>query len=131
MGFPTGILVDGSKTGTQLKSGTLELRGILVAGSTKSFDTVGTSSTTLGALTPYLTTDNASWNNVSLTNTSDVSLSAPYASGASFNPNPTATSPAASNAASSSTGKLGSMTAVSYRGACSTNDTWWKTWTKF
>ena len=131
MGFPTGILVDGSKTGTQLKSGTLELRGILVAGSTKSFDTVGTSSTTLGALTPYLTTDNASWNNVSLTNTSDVSLSAPYATGASFNPNPTATSPAASNAASSSTGKLGSVTAVSYRGACSTNDTWWKTWTKF
>jgi len=131
MGYPTGILLDGSKCATNLTDGTMELRGITVAGCAKSFDTVGTSSVAaLGGLENYLVTTNASWNNAKATNTSDVNLVAAYGAGSAFNPNPNSGSPLTSGVVSST--KMGSFfTTVSYRGACSVNDTWWKTWTKF
>lgn len=130
LGFPTGILVDGSRAATNLINGDMELKGITVAGITKSFDTVGTSSTTLGALTPYLTTSNPSWNNAAVANTSDAGLSAAYATGTNFNPNPTSASVLNSGVATS--GKLSSFfTTTTYRGACSSSDAWWKGWTKF
>lgn len=130
MGFPSaGILLDGSKCNNNLKNGDMELKGVLVGGISKAFDTVSVGSSTLGALEPFLTSTNPSWNNAKHANTSDLGLSAPYASGASFNPNPSSTSVAATGGVSS--GKLAGMTTTSYRGACSTSDNWWKTWTKF
>jgi hypothetical protein len=129
MGYPTGILIDGSKVGTNLVAGDMELRGIVLAGMTKSLDTVGTSSTTLGSLTTYFTSV-AAWNNLVQTNTSDAGLTAPYATGASFDPSPAAGSVLLSGAVTSS--KLSGATTVSYRGAVSgASDTWYKGWTKF
>lgn len=130
MGYPSaGILLDGTKANNNLKNGEMEIKGVIVGGISKAFDTVSASSSTLGALEPFLTTTNPTWANAKLSTTSDVALSAPYATGASFNPNPTTTSQASLGAASSA--KLSGMTTTTYRGACSLNDTWWKTWTKF
>lgn len=130
MGFPSaGILLDGTKSNNNLKNGDMEIKGVIVGGISKAFDTVSASSSSLGALEPFLTTTNPTWGNVKLTNTSDVALPAPYGAGAAFNPNPSSSSPAATGGVSSA--KLSGMTTTTYRGACSTNDTWWKTWTKF
>lgn len=131
MGYPTGILVDGSKCGSNLTNGDMELKGLAVAGiGSKSFDTVGTTSTFAYKLTDFLTTVNASWNNGTLTNTSDAALTAPYGAGAAFDPNPTSASPVTTGVATSS--KLSSFfTTTTYKGACSPGDTWWKTWSKF
>lgn len=128
MGYPTGILVDGSKAATNLINVDMELRGIVIAGCTKALDTVGTSSTALGSLTTYFTS-NSAWNNEVKTNTSDAGLIAPYGAGAAFDPSPAAGSLLASGAVTS--GKLGGATTVSYRGAVGVGDTWWKGWTKF
>jgi hypothetical protein len=128
MGYPTGILVDGSKSATNLTSGTMELRGVVIAGCTKPLDTVGTTSTTLGSLTTYFTSDGA-WNNAVLANTSDAALTAPYGVGAAFDPTPIPGSVLTAGAAAS--GKLGAATPVPYRGAVGANDTWWKGWSKF
>ncbi len=106
----------------------MELRGIVIAGCTKSLDTVGTSSTTLGSLTTFFTS-NTAYNNEVKTNTSDAGLIAPYGAGAAFDPSPAAGSLLASGAVTS--GKLGGATTVSYRGAVGVGDTWWKGWTKF
>ncbi|GAA4463161.1 hypothetical protein GCM10023093_11010 [Nemorincola caseinilytica] len=131
LGFPSaGILLDGSKCANNMSSGAIEFKGVTVGGISKAFDTVGTSSTSLGSLNTFLTTTNPSWNNASVTNTSDAGLSAAYASGASFNPNPNSGSVLTTGVVS--TGRLGSFfSTVSYRGACSVGDTWWKSWTKF
>lgn len=128
MGYPTGILVDGSKSANNLINGDMELRGIVIAGCNKALDTVGTSSTALGSLTAYFTS-NAAFNNEVKTNTSDAGLVAPYGAGAAFDPSPAAGSILASGAINS--GKLGGATTVSYRGAVGVGDTWWKGWTKF
>jgi hypothetical protein len=127
IGFPTGILVDGSKTATALIAGTdMELKGIVVAGMTKSFDTSGTTSTSL-ALTALLGT--SGWNDEAKTNTTDAGLNAAYGAGSAFDPSPASGSLLTSGVVSSS--KLANATTVSYRGAVSVGDTWWKTWTKF
>ncbi len=126
MGYPTGLLIDGSKSATNLKNGDMELRGVLLAGNTKAVDTTGTTSTGLD-LTATFTT--SGWGNDIKTNTTDAGLSAPYATGSSFDPSITSGSALASGAVTSS--KLGSATSVSYRGAVGVGDTWWKGWTKF
>jgi hypothetical protein len=128
IGYPTGILVDGSKAGTNLVNGDMELRGIVIAGSTKALDTVGTSSTSLGSLTTYFTS-NASWNNEVKATTAEAALTAPYGAAAAFDPSPAAGSLLSAGAASS--GKLGAATSVTYRGAVGVGDTWWKGWTNF
>lgn len=131
VGYPSaGVLLDGVKCANNLTSGAMELKGITVAGTTKAFDTVGNSSTTLGSLNVYLTTTNPTWNNASVSATTDAGLKAPYATGASFDPTPNAGSVLTTNVVTST--KLTSFfNTVSYRGACSVGDTWWKSWSKF
>lgn len=129
IGYPTGILIDGSKTGTSLRDGVMELRGIVVAGSTsKSLDTVGTTSTGLNLTTVFNTTGA---NNEIKTTTTEAGLTAPYGAGSAFDPTPTASSILLSNSVSG--GKLanGYTTTAAYRGAVGAGDTWWKTWSKF
>ncbi len=127
LGYPTGILIDGSKCGTNLINGDIELKGNIVGGMTKSLDTTGTASTGLNLTTLFAT---ASWNNVIKTATSEAGLTAPYGAGAAFDPSAASGSPAASGATTS--GKLNSFfTATTFRGAAGVGDTWWKTWTKF
>ncbi|MES2701441.1 MAG: hypothetical protein V4649_02325 [Bacteroidota bacterium] len=128
IGYPTGILVDGSKAATNLINGDMELRGIVIAGATKALDTVGTSSTTLGSLSTYFTAT-AAWNNEVKTNSTDAGLTAAFGAGSAFDPTPTAGSLLTSGVATSS--KLSNATTVSYRGAAGVGDTWWKTWSKF
>jgi hypothetical protein len=131
MGFPTGILVDGSKAADNLINGDMELKGIILAGMVnKALDTVGTTSTGL-ALTALFNT--SGWNNEIQANNSDVQLTAPFAAGNGFNPAPAAGSPAASGASFSSA-KLGGgfFTPTTYRGAAaSSGDEWWTGWTNF
>ena len=130
IGYPTGILIDGSKTATELLSEVnMEIKGVIIAGMSKPLDTAGTTSTNLAWTTLFNT---AGWGNAVLTNTSDVNLSAAYGAGASFNPAPTGASPAASGAVFSSS-KLnnGFFTNVSYRGAAGVGDNWWTGWAKF
>ncbi|MCW3122983.1 MAG: hypothetical protein JWQ38_2475 [Flavipsychrobacter sp.] len=128
MGYPTGILIDGSKSGTNLVNNDMELKGIVLAGDTKATDTVGTITTTLGVLGTFLTAD-ASWNNSVKDNTSDAGIVAAYGAGAAFDPSITAGSMLASGYVAS--GKLSGATTVAYRGAVGVGDTWWKGWTKF
>lgn len=131
VGYPTGILIDGSKCGANILAGDIELKGVVVAGCTKAFDTVGTSSTTLGSLTTFLTTTNPTWNNESKATTAEAGLTAPYAAAASFDPNPAAGSVLTAGAATSTKLGGGFFTTTTYRGACAVGDTWWKTWSKF
>lgn len=129
MGYPTGILIDGSKTATELLGGTtMEIKGVLVAGmnTNKGVDTTGTTSTGLAWTTLFTSTAG----NSILTNTSDVMLSGAYATGASFNPAAAAGSPAASGAVTSP--KLTSFfTPTTYRGAAGVGDNWWSGWAQF
>ena len=70
-------------------------------------------------------------NNV-LTNTADVMLSAAFKHDGSADWNPAAGSPALSGAEFSNAKVSNSFfTSTTYRGACASGDTWWKTWTRF
>lgn len=137
VGFPTGILIDGNKCANNILAEDLQVRGVVVssASSNKNFDTAGNISvaalTASGSITTYMTTANASWNNVKLgTGADEAGFAAPYAAGNSFSPNPTAGSLLNTGVITSS--RLGSwFTVTTYRGACSTTDTWWQGWTKF
>ncbi|RYD58769.1 MAG: hypothetical protein EOP56_04060 [Sphingobacteriales bacterium] len=125
MGYPTGILVDGSKAAQNLIDGQMELKGLVIAGMGKSVDTAGTTSMGFN-LTERLT--NADWKNEIKSSTADAGLTAAYGAGASFDPTPASGSIATSGAVT--VGK-GSVTSVNYRGAVGAGDTWWKGWTKF
>ncbi|OJW79617.1 MAG: hypothetical protein BGO69_12880 [Bacteroidetes bacterium 46-16] len=130
MGFPTGIYLDGSKSANAFIAGDMELRGLIIAGMAKPLDTTGTTGTGLNFATTFAT---ASWNNSILTDNTMTGLNNPYGEGMSFDPTPSASSPAASGAVSG--GKLASsgLQGVSYRGAVAPggSDTWWKNWTRF
>lgn len=135
IGFPSaGILLDGTKCANNILAGNIQVGGVTVFGTSKAFDTAGTSSvaalTASGSFTTYMTTANASWNNGSMTNPGDASLASPYNTGSTFSPNPNSGSPLMSGVATGS--RLTSwFTTTSYRGACNTGDTWWQGWTKF
>lgn len=127
VGYPTGILIDGSKCGTNLLNGDIELKGIILGGMTKALDTTGTTSVGLGLSTLFSTTG---WGNEIKTNTSDAGITAAYGAGSAFDPSAASGSVAASGAVTST--KLTSFfTTTSFRGAVGVGDTWWKTWSKF
>lgn len=127
MGYPTGILIDGSKTISNLQGGSMELKGIILAGMGKPLDTAGAASSnfTREMLTDIFNT--SGWNNMIKENTSDAGLANPYGVGEAFDPTPTSASIAVSGGVS---GKGGIQT-TSYRGAAAPGDTWWKGWSKF
>lgn len=128
MGYPTGLLIDGSKAATNLKAGDMELRGIVLAGNTKSLDTAGTTTTGLDLTTLFGT---AGWNNETKAATADAGLTSPYGAGTAFDPTPAAGSIVLSGAATSAKLTAAGVTSVAYRGAVGSGDTWWKGWTKF
>ncbi len=125
MGYPTGILIDGSKTATALKNSTMELKGIVIAGMKKAVDTAGTSSIGFGVeeLTAILTAGSTEMKQ----NTSDAGLTAPYGAGSAFNPTPAS----GSMVLTGGVAPKGGAAATTYRGAVGAGDTWWKGWTKF
>jgi hypothetical protein len=126
MGYPTGILIDGSKAATNLINGDIKLQGIILAGiSGKALDTVGTTSTSLNLGTLFGT---AGWNNETKTNTSDAGLTAPYSTGTSFNPAPATGSLATTGGVAISSS---AATPTTYRGAAAAGDSWWNGWAKF
>lgn len=126
IGYPTGILLDGSKVAQNLVSGAMEIRNNIIAGANKSIDTIGASGVGVNLMDIIM-----AGGNLMLTNTTDVQLSAPYESGSTFNPTPTAGSPAASGASFSSS-KLTTtfFSQTAYRGAANPNggEQWWKGW---
>lgn len=123
MGYPTGILIDGSKTATALMNGTMKLDGIVLAGMGKALDTAGTTSTSLDLTTLFT----ASVFNSVLATTAEAGLTNAYGTGSSFDPTPVGGSTLTSGAVT----PAGGASATAYRGAVGSGDTWWKGWSKF
>ncbi|MBP6456434.1 MAG: hypothetical protein KA275_06860 [Chitinophagaceae bacterium] len=127
MGWPTGLLIDGSTTSANATNNDLKYAKNTVAGwSSKAIDTASAGGSGIAPYTWYLATNDTLTNNtqVGITNAFDL---------LNFNPCPTASSPLITVPASFTDGKLNNafFTAVTYRGACATNATWYKNWTKF
>lgn len=137
MGYPKGLFIDATK-GTPTDNNipaSLFVQNTIIAGCPNPvvFDR-GTNANAPVHGT-WTQTDIIDWFNTAaygnsiLTNCSDVKLNAPFNYTApDFNPG--AGSPAASGA-SFANAKLAGFENVNYIGACSSTDTWWKTWTKY
>lgn len=134
MGWPTGLLIDGSKgTPTDLNiPNLLAVQNTIIAGCITPVKYAASSSAPTGAssttITNWFTT--AAYGNMILTNNSDLKL------GAAFNYtvpdfNPLVGSPALTGASFAHSKLSNGFTAVPYIGACALNDTWWKNWTRF
>lgn len=134
MGFPIGILLDGSKgtpTDLNISTESMQLMNNVVAGCNNSFSYAASTSSPTGWTTTaftdwFLSPENS---NELFTNNSELGLTAP------FNyTNPDITPSAGSILLSGSSfteSKLSNFTPVSYRGACGSADAdWWTGWTK-
>jgi len=137
MGYPNGLFIDASK-GTPTDDNipnSLFVQNTIIAGCPSPVIFSRGSNGTPPVHGSWTQTDIISWfntaayGNSSLTNCSDVMLTAPFNYTApDFNP--AAGSPAASGA-SFTNSKLAGFQQVAYKGACAVGDTWWKTWTKY
>lgn len=133
MGFPTGILLDGSKgtpTDLNITAGTMLLQNNVIAGCTTPLSYAASSSSPTGWTTEAFTTwfTQASNNNTIYPTNAEAGLTA------AFNyTNPDVTPVAGSvllSGSSFSSSKLSAFTPVAYRGACGIDDaSWWKGWT--
>ena len=136
MGYPNGLFIDATK-GTPTDDNipnSLFVQNTIIAGCPNPvIFSRGTNTTP--PMHGNTQTDIISWfntpaySNSILTNCSDVKLTDPF----NYNSpdfNPASGSPAASGA-SFTNSKLTGFEQVDYIGACSSGDTWWKTWTKF
>ncbi len=137
MGYPNSLYIDATKgvpTDNNIPA-SLSVQNTIIAGCTNPV-LYSISGNTNAPLTPNTTASITAWFNSAaygnsiLTNNSDVGLTAAFNY---TNPdfNPTAGSVALAGAAFTHSKLVTGFTAVSYKGACSANDTWWKTWTKF
>ncbi len=136
MGYPNGLFIDATK-GTPTDNNipdTLFVQNTIIAGCPNPviFDRGSNTSPPDHGNTQ---TDIINWfntpaySNSILTNCSDVKLTDAFNyNSPDFNP---ATGSPASSGASFTNSKLSGFEQVTYIGACSDNDTWWKTWTKF
>lgn len=133
MGYPNGLYIDATKgvpTDNNIPASLL-VQNNIIAGCPNpviyGVNPTPTGATTASILTWYNT---PTYGNTILTNNTDVALGAPFNYTApDFNP--TASSPAASGAAFTSSKLATGFSSVAYKGACAVGDTWWKTWTKF
>jgi hypothetical protein len=137
MGYPNGLFIDAQK-GTPTDNNipaSLFVQNTIIAGCPNPviFDR-GTNSNTPVHST-WTQADIIDWFNTPaygnsiLTNCSDVKLNAPFNYTApDFNPG---TGSPAATGASFTNAKLTGFEQVTYIGACSSSDTWWKTWTKY
>jgi hypothetical protein len=136
MGYPNGLYIDATKgvpTDINIPN-SLFVQNTIIAGCPTPILYGPSSSSPTGATTATITDwfNTSSYGNSIMTNNADVGLTDPFNY---TNPdfNPKAGSAPVSGASFSNT-KLSSggfFTSVSYKGACSLGDTWWKTWTKF
>lgn len=136
-GWPRGLIIDASKgvpTDLNISATTpsLFVQSTIIAGCAQPLVYSASPTTPTGAdnasiLAWYST---ASFGNTILPNNADVKLVAPFNYSAPDFNLADAGSPAATGATFTPT-KLTGFTPVTYKGACSVGDTWWKTWTKF
>jgi hypothetical protein len=135
-GWPQGLLIDASKgipTDNNLSgtSPTLVIQNNIIAGSSQPVVYAASTTTPSGATNASILAwfSNAAFSNTILANNSDVGLTAPF-NYTSPDFNPSATSPALAGA-SFSHPKSSGLQQVSYKGACTVGDSWWKGWTKY
>jgi len=137
MGYPNGLYIDATKgvpTDNNIP-GSLFVQNTIIAGCPQPvlYSIAGNANV---PITPNTTATITAWYNTAaygnsiLTNCSDVQLTAPF-NYSSPDFNPAAGSPALSGAAFTNTKLTTGFTTVTYKGACASGDTWWKTWTKF
>ncbi len=137
MGYPTGLYIDATKgvpTDNNIP-GSLFVQNTIIAGcTTPILYSLGTNpnvpitANTTATITAWF--NSATYGNSILTNNTAAGLIAPFNY---TNPdfNPTAGSAAAGGASFTHPKVANGFTAVSYKGACAVEDTWWKVWTKF
>ena len=133
MGWPTGLLLDGSKgfpTDNNIP-GSLFIQNTIIAGCAVPIKYAASTTAPTGATDATIIAwfNTANYGNSILTNNTDVGLGAPF-NYASPDFNPGVGSPAVAGASFANT-KLGGLTSVNYKGACAVGDTWWKGWTRF
>ncbi len=136
MGWPTGLLVDastGRATDLNINSGTMVLANTILASNNTQFSYTASASAPTGWTTTDLTNyfNQPSNSNSVLATNNDVNLLAPFKYDGTVDFNPATGSPALATGAFTNSKLASGFTAVNYRGACSTADTWWKTWTVF
>lgn len=139
MGWPTGWNLDGSLgTPTDLNySGATPkafVSNTILAGNNTQFTYTASASAPTGWSTTDLQNyfNRAGGGNSTLTNASEIMLTAAINQSGSPDWNPAAGSPALTGADfSNSKVSNNFFSSTSYRGACGQSDTWWKGWTKF
>lgn len=137
LGWPTGVLIDGSKgryVELNIADSSLRIRNSIIAGCKTAVKYAPNTTTPSGYTTADVTTwfTNPYFGNSILTNVSDAKMVNPF-NAASFDPTPFGTSPLASGA-SFTDPKLGGFTQVTFRGAINpggADANWWKGWTRY
>ena len=137
MGYPNGLYIDATKgvpTDNNIPGGLFVQNTIIAGCPTPVLYSLGPNTAvpimpnTTASITAWFNT--AAYGNSILPNNTEVGLTAPYNySTPDFNP--AAGSVAVSGGAFSHPKLATGFTSVTYKGACSVGDTWWKTWTKF
>lgn len=127
IGWNTGVRIDGQLTNDAARSGSLELRNLIVANASKNIDTAG--GITANGIDPVAFFSTNNWGNVAVTNVSDAMITNVLL-GASLNLLPTGGPMLAATSLTSS--KTAGLETANYSGAVSTsNADWYKGWTKF
>ncbi|MFZ1530285.1 MAG: hypothetical protein WAT19_16135 [Ferruginibacter sp.] len=135
MGWSTGWLLDastGTPTDLNIGANKMVLANNILAGNNTQFSYSASASAPTGWASIDVTNyfNRTDGGNTVLATTAEVGLADPFKYDNTVNFNPTSGSPALTGA-SFTNAKISSLTQVSYRGACSDTDTWWKSWTKF
>lgn len=139
MGWPIGWNLDaglGTPTDLNYSGATPKafVANTILAGNNTQFTYTASASAPTGWTTTDLQNyfNRAGGGNNVLTNAADVILNAAFKHDGSADWNPAAGSPALSGAEFSNSKVSNSFfTSTTYRGACASGDTWWKTWTRF
>ena len=139
MGWPLGWNLDaglGAPTDLNYSAATPKafVSNTILAGNNTQFTYTSSGSTPTGWTTTDLQNyfNRATGGNSLLATTADVMLTAPFKHDGTADWNPTAGSPALTGA-DFSNAKVSNnfFTSTTYRGACASGDTWWKTWSRF
>lgn len=137
MGWPTGWLLDakdGAPVDLNISSANPKAlyANNIIAGNKTQFSYTANSANPTGWLVADFKTYLDNNGNTFLTENSAVDLSAPFKYDNTVDFNPASASPALSGA-SFTDSKLSNsfFTPTTYRGACDSNDTWWKGWSRF
>ncbi|MBI5859119.1 MAG: hypothetical protein HZB42_15905 [Sphingobacteriales bacterium] len=139
MGWPTGWNLDaglGSPTDLNYSSGAPKafVSNTILAGNNTPFTYTASTSAPTGWTTADLLNyfNRAGGGNNTYSNTTDVILTNAFKQDGTADWNPAAGSPALTGSDFASAKVNNSFfTVTSYRGACASGDTWWKTWTRF